>query len=130
MTAPLRTASVARAMTPDPVRSPARSGPGPGAQRGEMAGMDQGMRVLSYLIAGVLLYGALGWLGDRLFGTGFLLPVGIVLGAAAGCYTIIRRYGQHAEVTGIVPGQPGSGAAQRSAQPHSTTHDDTTEVAR
>jgi ATP synthase protein I len=58
------------------------------------AGVDQGMRVLSYLIGGVLLYGALGWLADHLLGTGFLLPVGIVLGAAGGVYVIIRRYGQ------------------------------------
>jgi F0F1-type ATP synthase assembly protein I len=62
--------------------------------RGEMAGMDQGMRVLSYLIAGVLVYGLLGWVGDHYLGTGFLLPLGIVLGAAGGCYVIIRRYGQ------------------------------------
>ena len=42
------------------------------------AGMNTGMRVLSYLIAGVALYGVLGWLGDHLLGTGFLLPIGIV----------------------------------------------------
>jgi F0F1-type ATP synthase assembly protein I len=62
--------------------------------RGELAGMDLGMRVLSYLIAGVLVYGGLGWVGDHYLGTGFLLPLGIVLGAAGGCYVIIRRYGQ------------------------------------
>ncbi|HYP46294.1 MAG TPA: AtpZ/AtpI family protein [Propionibacteriaceae bacterium] len=66
--------------------------------RGELAGMDQGMRVLSYLIAGVLVYGALGWVGDHYLGTSFLLPIGIVLGAAGGCYVIIRRYGQFAGV--------------------------------
>ncbi len=64
--------------------------------RGELAGMDQGMRVLSYLIAGVLVYGGLGWVGDHYLGTSFLLPIGIVLGAAGGCYVIIRRYGQFA----------------------------------
>ncbi|HEX8510115.1 MAG TPA: AtpZ/AtpI family protein [Propionibacteriaceae bacterium] len=62
--------------------------------RGELAGMDQGMRVLSYLIAGVLVYGGLGLLADHYLGTAFLLPIGIVLGAAGGCYVIIRRYGQ------------------------------------
>jgi F0F1-type ATP synthase assembly protein I len=60
----------------------------------ESAGMDQGLRVLSYLISGVLLYGLLGWLGDYYFGTRFLLPIGIVAGAAFGCYVIIRRFGQ------------------------------------
>lgn len=62
-------------------------------------GMDQGMRVLSYLLAGVALYGGLGWLADHLLGTGFLLPVGIVLGAAAAAYTIIRRFGRTTETT-------------------------------
>ena len=57
------------------------------------AGMDVGMRVLSYLIAGVAFYGFLGWLGDRFLGTGFLLPIGIIAGAALGCYVIIRRFG-------------------------------------
>ncbi|HEU5485076.1 MAG TPA: AtpZ/AtpI family protein [Microlunatus sp.] len=56
--------------------------------------MNAGLRVLSYLIAGVALYGALGWLADRLLGTSFLLPIGIVLGAAASVYTIIRRFGR------------------------------------
>lgn len=57
------------------------------------AGMDVGMRVLSYLIGGVALYGFLGWLGDHFLGTGFLLPTGIIVGAALGCYVIIRRFG-------------------------------------
>ena len=57
------------------------------------AGMDIGMRVLSYLIGGVAFYGFLGWLGDHFLGTGFLLPIGIVVGAALGCYVIIRRFG-------------------------------------
>jgi ATP synthase protein I len=61
------------------------------------------MRVLSYLIAGVFVYGLLGWLGDRLLGTGFLLPLGIVLGAAAGIYMIIRRFGQVSEETSAPP---------------------------
>lgn len=68
-------------------------------------GIDQGMRVLSYLIGGVLLYGLLGWLGDHLLGTAFLLPVGIVLGAAGGVYVIIRRYGSE-----FVPPPPATGS--------------------
>jgi ATP synthase protein I len=65
-------------------------------------GMNEGLRVLSYLIAGVALYGGLGWLADHAVGTGFLLPVGIVLGAAAAVYTIIRRFGRD-ETTDEVP---------------------------
>jgi ATP synthase protein I len=69
------------------------------SQRGEkLDGMNLGMQVLSYLISGVAFYGFLGWLGDHFLGTSFLLPVGIVAGAALGCYVIIRRYGHIDEV--------------------------------
>lgn len=60
----------------------------------KLDGMNLGMRVLSYLISGVAFYGFLGWLGDHFLGTGFLLPIGIVAGAALGCFTIIRRFGR------------------------------------
>ena len=67
----------------------------PRSQRGaKLEGMNLGMRVLSYLISGVAFYGFLGWLGDHFLGTSFLLPIGIVAGAALGCYVIIRRFGQ------------------------------------
>ena len=107
MTERTRTASVSPAMNQKPERP---SSERVSLARGEMAGMDQGMRVLSYLIAGVLVYGLLGWVGDHYLGTGFLLPLGIVLGAAGGCYVIIRRYGQ-------VPQGPGgtNGAQARGA---------------
>jgi F0F1-type ATP synthase assembly protein I len=55
---------------------------------------DDGWAVLSYLITGVFLYGGLGWLGDVLLGTAFLLPVGLVFGAGLALYTIYLRYGQ------------------------------------
>ena len=67
----------------------------PKALGGEKSdGMDLGLRVLSYLISGVLVYGLLGWLGDHYLGTKFLLPIGIVAGAAFGSYVIIRRFGR------------------------------------
>lgn len=62
-------------------------------------GLNQGMQVLSYLISGVVCYGLLGWLGDHLLGTGFLLPLGIVVGAGLGAYVIIRRFGQLGQQT-------------------------------
>jgi F0F1-type ATP synthase assembly protein I len=60
---------------------------------GGSQGMNQGMQVLSYLISGVVLYGGLGWLGDHVLGTGFLLPVGIILGAGFGIYLVVKRFG-------------------------------------
>lgn len=85
-------------------------------------GMNQGIQVLSYLVAGVLLYGALGWFGDRHFDTNFLLPIGIVLGAGLSVYLIIRRFGQLG-VDDIAPrgsGEPKappSAAALKTASP-------------
>jgi F0F1-type ATP synthase assembly protein I len=79
----------------------------------KLDGMNLGMRVLSYLISGVAFYGFLGWLGDHFLSTGFLLPIGIVLGAGLGCYVIIRRFGNVAnQVTGsdaeeMITQQPG-----------------------
>ena len=67
---------------------------------GEPGGMNQGMQVLSYLIAGVLLYGGLGWVGDHYLGTRFLLPVGIVLGAGFGIYLVVKRFGAEARGAG------------------------------
>jgi F0F1-type ATP synthase assembly protein I len=100
--------------------------------RSEMAGMDQGMRVLSYLIAGVLVYGGLGWAGDHFLGTHFLLPIGIVLGAAGGCYVIIRRYGQLPGVSAVAagkgPGQVASVTPESGHRPNrdgvAATHDE------
>lgn len=91
MTAATITASVCRTMKEQPKTSYDR----PKSQGGEKSeGMDMGLRVLSYLISGVMVYGLLGWLGDYYFGTRFLLPIGIVGGAAFGVYVIIRRFGQ------------------------------------
>ena len=91
MTVATITASVCLAMKQhgDPKQDQPRS------QWGEKSvGLNQGMRVLSYLIGGVVLYGLLGWVGDRYFHTTFLLPVGIVGGAGLAIYVIIRRFGQ------------------------------------
>lgn len=60
----------------------------------DMNGSEDGLRVLSYLIAGPLLYGGLGWLGDHFWHTSFLLPVGIVVGMTLSVILVIRRFGQ------------------------------------
>lgn len=59
-------------------------------------GRDQGMLILSYLIAGIAMYGGLGWLADRFLQTSFLLPSGLVLGMGVSLYIIIKRYGRPA----------------------------------
>lgn len=56
-------------------------------------GRDQGMMILSYLLAGIGLYGGLGWLADQVLATSFGLPVGLLVGMAVSIYVIIKRYG-------------------------------------
>lgn len=51
------------------------------------------MAVLSYLLAGLILYGGLGWVGDYYLKTSWLLPVGLILGLVSSLYLIIKRYG-------------------------------------
>ncbi len=47
---------------------------------------------VGYLVTGVGLYGLVGRLLDMWLGTSFLLPVGIVLGAALGVYLTYVRF--------------------------------------
>nr|WP_300151967.1 AtpZ/AtpI family protein [Propionicimonas sp.] len=61
---------------------------------GEHSGMDTGLRVLSILISGLVFYGGIGWLLDNWLHTSWWLPVGIVVGMAAGVYLVIARYGR------------------------------------
>lgn len=60
----------------------------------EQSGMDQGLRIISYLISGLLFYGGLGWLADRWLDTTLWLPVGLIGGSIAGMFLVIRRYGR------------------------------------
>ncbi|MBS42223.1 MAG: hypothetical protein CMH83_03400 [Nocardioides sp.] len=45
-----------------------------------------------YLVAGVMLYGSIGWLLDRWWGTGFMVAIGILLGAVLGLYLTWTRF--------------------------------------
>jgi hypothetical protein len=50
-----------------------------------------------YVVSGVAVYGALGWLGDRWLGTSFLVAVGILVGAAFGIYMTFARFNPHTQ---------------------------------
>lgn len=45
-----------------------------------------------YLVAGVLLYGAVGLLLDRWWGTSFMVVIGILLGAGLAIYQTFARF--------------------------------------
>ena len=74
---------------PEPI-APREKEPSPSGQE---PGQQDAFTALSYILAGLLLYGGLGWLGDHFLHTRFLLPIGLLLGAGLGIYLVIRRYG-------------------------------------
>lgn len=54
-----------------------------------------GWTVVSYLIAGMLLYGGLGWLISRWTGMpAVLLPIGMVVGLVIALVMVVLRYGR------------------------------------
>ncbi len=80
------------------------SGKGKGASRGltrtgmaaegRAQGLDIGWTVFSYLIAGMLAYGAIGWLIGRTVHVSLLFPIGMLVGLAISIGFIIYRYGR------------------------------------
>jgi F0F1-type ATP synthase assembly protein I len=49
-----------------------------------------------YIVAGVVLYGLVGWLLDRWLGTEFLVAIGILAGAGLGIYMTYARFNKQA----------------------------------
>jgi F0F1-type ATP synthase assembly protein I len=67
-----------------------------GPERGDAwAGMSTGWAITSTLVAGMVVWGGLGLLLDRLVGTPrVFLAIGVILGAAGGTYIVYLRYGK------------------------------------
>lgn len=75
---------------------------GRGARRGAQAGGDPsdialakgtGYSIFSYLIAGMIAYGGIGWLIGRAVHIQMLFPIGMLVGLAISLGWIIYRYG-------------------------------------
>ena len=56
-------------------------------------GLGVGWTVFSYLIAGMVAYGGIGWLIGRAVHVAMLFPVGMLVGLAISIGYIIWRYG-------------------------------------
>ncbi|HEV3382681.1 MAG TPA: hypothetical protein VG142_17085 [Trebonia sp.] len=52
-----------------------------------------GYEVFSYVIAGMLVYGGIGWLIGRAVHIGMLFPIGAVCGLALSLGWVVYRYG-------------------------------------
>jgi ATP synthase protein I len=62
------------------------------------SGMGIGWAITSTLVAGMVTVGGLGYLLDRVLGTGTVFTaIGFVLGAASGIYIVYLRYGRGGE---------------------------------
>ena len=79
-------------------REQRRPGRGDGAGDQEAAsralGLSTGWNVFSYLISGMVAYGAIGWLVGRAVHVSLLFPIGMVVGLGISVGWIIYRYGR------------------------------------
>jgi hypothetical protein len=73
------------------------------AAEGRAQGLDIGWTVFGYLAAGMLAYGAIGWLIGRAVHVALLFPVGMLIGLAISIGYIIYRYGKQGAVERAAP---------------------------
>ena len=57
-------------------------------------GAAEGWAALSTLIAGIVVWGGVGFGLDRLFGTSFLVVVGLLIGVVSSIYLVYVRAGR------------------------------------
>jgi ATP synthase protein I len=65
-----------------------------GTGRDGSAGLGTGWEVVSYLLAGMLAYGGIGWLVGRAVHIGLLFPIGMAAGLAIALGWVIYRHGR------------------------------------
>lgn len=59
-------------------------------------GLSTGWAVFSYLIAGMIAYGAIGWLIGRAVHAAILFPLGMLVGLGISLTYVVLRYGRAA----------------------------------
>lgn len=69
--------------------------PSPPADPDQSPGGDP-WRAFGYIVAGVAVYGLIGWALDRWLGTNFLVAIGILAGAGLGLYMTYARFNKQA----------------------------------
>lgn len=89
-TTPKSSAHGAREPSDDDRLRPTGREPVPPPGNGGSDSLDPSV-ALGYLLAGPLFYGGVGWLLDRWLGVTLLLPIGALLGTAAGIYLLMKR---------------------------------------
>ena len=62
---------------------------------GAWGGLGTGWAITATMVAGIGVWGGLGYLADRLLDLRWLFfPIGVILGAAGGIYLVYLRYGK------------------------------------
>jgi ATP synthase protein I len=77
-----------------PDRAAALGSDGPTTQAGDHLTAGTGWNVFSYLIAGMLCYGGIGWLISHFTHISLFFPIGMLVGLAISVGWIIYRYGR------------------------------------
>jgi len=80
------------------------SAPGPGGRDGS----DQVWGLISTLVAGPAVWGAIGYGVDRLTDTGVFLPIGVVVGFVTSFYVVYAKHGRDQPAGSPAPGPPAS----------------------
>lgn len=57
-------------------------------------GSGVGMSAISSMLAGMILWGGIGYLADRWAGTRFLVAIGVLVGLGLGVYLVFLRFGR------------------------------------
>jgi F0F1-type ATP synthase assembly protein I len=65
-----------------------------GQQPGKAPGAGAGWAVLGTLIAGMAVWGGVGWLLDRWMSTRAFTAIGVIVGVATAIYVIAVKYGK------------------------------------
>jgi hypothetical protein len=60
----------------------------------EATGRGAGQEVFSYLVAGLLAYGAIGWVIAHFTHIGLFFPIGMIVGIAISLGWVVYRYGR------------------------------------
>ena len=75
-------------------RRPGRQQPAPGSAADAHLSVGTGWNVFSYLIAGMLAYGGIGWVIGHFTRISLFFPIGMLVGLAISIGWIIYRYGR------------------------------------
>jgi len=85
------------------------------AAEGRAQGLDTGWAVFSYLIGGMIAYGAIGWMIGRAVHVALLFPLGMLVGMAISIAYIIHRFGRQGHGQGQGRGGLGTGFPPKGA---------------